>query len=133
MGVVQDPVADMLARVRNAQNAGHATVEMPASNLKESILKIFSDRGYVGAVERLDEGPQGKLVVELKYDRDSVGLIQNLKRVSKPSRRTYVRVDEIPAVLNGLGVAILSTSRGVLAGDDARAANVGGELLCTIY
>lgn len=133
MGVVQDPVADMLARVRNAQGAGHAVVEMPASNLKEAILKIFSERGYVGSVERIDEGPQGKLVVELKYDRNSKGLIQNLKRVSKPSRRVYVRVDEIPAVLNGLGVAVLSTSRGVLAGDDARAANVGGELLCTIY
>lgn len=133
MGVIQDPVADMLARLRNAQTARHAVVELPASNLKEAILKIFVARGYIGGVERVDEGPQGKLVVQLRYDRDNIGLIQNMKRVSKPSRRIYVGVDEIPPVLNGLGVAVLSTSQGVLADDDARAANVGGELLCTIY
>lgn len=133
MSSVQDPVADLLTQVRNAQQAGHATAEIPASNLKEAILKIFVDRGYLGGVERIDKGPQGTLVVELRYDREEVGMIQVVKRISKPSRRVYVGVDEIPDVLNGLGVAILSTSRGVLADDDARAANVGGELLCTVY
>ncbi len=133
MSSVQDPVADLLTRVRNAQQAGHATVEVPASNLKEAILGILVDRGYLGSVERIDKGPQGTLVAEMRYDREQVGLIQNIKRISMPSRRVYVGVDEIPDILNGLGVAILSTSRGVLADDDARAANVGGELLCSVY
>ena len=133
MSGIQDPVADLLTRVRNAQQAGHAITEVPASNLKQAVLQILVDRGYLESVERVDEGPQGKLVVGLRYDKDSVGMIQKLRRVSKPSRRVYVGVDEIPEVLNGLGVAILSTSRGVLADDDARAANVGGELLCTVY
>jgi small subunit ribosomal protein S8 len=133
MGVVQDPVADMLCRLRNAQMAGHATMRVPASNLKEAILKIFSERGYIGSVARIDEGPQGSIEVELRYDRNNKGLIQRIQRVSKPSRRVYVGVDEIPSVLNGLGLAVLSTSRGVLADIDARAAHVGGELLCTIY
>lgn len=133
MGVVQDPVADMLCRLRNAQMAGHATMQVPASNLKEAILTIFAAKGYVGAVTRIDEGPQGTIEVQLRYDRDNKGLIQKIKRVSKPSRRIYVGVGEIPDVLNGLGLAVLSTSQGVLADEDARAANVGGELLCTIY
>lgn len=133
MSGIQDPVADLLTRVRNAQQAGHATTEVPASNLKEAVLKILVERGYLESVERSDRGPQGTLVVGLRYDGDSVGMIQKLRRVSKPSKRVYVGVDEIPDVLNGLGTAILSTSRGVLTDDDARAANVGGELLCTVY
>ena len=133
MSGIQDPVADLLTRVRNAQQARHATVNVPASNLKEAILEILVDRGYLASVERIDEGPQGTLVAELRYDGENVGLIQSIKRVSRPSRRVYVGVDEIPEVLNGLGVAILSTSRGVLADDEARTANVGGELLCTVY
>ncbi len=133
MSSIQDPVADLLTHVRNAQQASHAFAEIPASNLKEAILKILVERGYLGGVERIDKGPQGTLVAELRYDREEIGMIQKIKRVSKPSRRVYVGVDEIPDVLNGLGVAILSTSRGVLADDDARAANVGGELLCTVY
>ncbi len=133
MSGIQDPVADLLTRVRNAQQAGHATTEVPASNLKEAILQILVDRGYLESVSRTEHGPQGTLVVGLRYDKESVGMIQKVRRVSKPSRRVYVGVEEIPPVLNGLGVAILSTSRGVLADDDARAANVGGELLCTVY
>src|SRR5690554_3034459 len=133
MGVVQDPVADMLTRIRNGQQAGHATVEMFVSNLKFAVIKILADRGYVDGVDRIDEGPQGKLVVSLRYDKDEVGMIRSLKRVSKPSRRVYVGVDEIPSVLNGLNLAMLSTSRGVLSDSDARAAKVGGELLCTVY
>ena len=133
MSGIQDPVADLLTQVRNAQQAGHATADIPASNLKEAILQILVDRGYLESVERLDEGPQGTLRAQLRYDRDEVGMIQSLKRISKPSRRVYVGVEEVPRVLNGLGIAILSTSRGVLADDEARSANVGGEVLCTVY
>lgn len=133
MSSIQDPVADLLTRVRNAQQARHATMRVPASNLKEAVLEILVDRGYLGSVERTDEGPQGTLVAELRYDKDDVGMIQSIERVSRPARRVYVGVEDIPSVLNGLGVAILSTSSGVLADDEARAANVGGELLCTVY
>lgn len=133
MSSVEDPVADLLTQVRNAQQAGHATTEIPASNLKEAILEILVDRGYLGGVRRTDRGPQGTLIAELRYDREEVGMIQSIERASRPARRMYVGVDEIPDVLNGLGISILSTSRGVMTGDDARAANVGGELLCTIY
>ncbi len=130
---VDDPVADLLTHIRNAQLAGHATVETPASNLREAILEILVDRGYLGGVERIDQGPQGILRAGVRYDQDGEGMIQSMKRVSRPARRVYVGVDEIPDVLNGLGIAILSTSRGVLAGDDAQAANVGGELLAKVY
>ena len=133
MTAMQDPIADLLTRVRNAQGAGHASVEIPASNLKEAILNILVERGYLKSVERRDEGPQGVLFAELAYDREDIGHIQKIKRVSRPSRRVYVGVEEIPDVLNGLGLAILSTSKGVLADDQARAAHVGGELLCTVY
>lgn len=133
MSAIGDPVADLLTRVRNAQQAGHATAEIPASNLKEAILEILVDRGYLGGVTRTDEGPQGTLIAEIRYDREDVGMIQSIKRVSRPARRVYVGSGEIPDVLNGLGIAILSTSRGVMTGDDAEAANVGGELLCKVY
>lgn len=133
MSSVEDPVADLLTHVRNAQQAGHTHVEIPASNLKEAILKILVERGYLADARRTPHGPQGTLVAELRYDGEDVGMIQSMKRVSRPARRVYVGVDEIPDVLNGLGIAVLSTSKGVMTGDDARASNVGGELLCTIY
>lgn len=133
MSSIEDPVADLLTRIRNAQLAGHATAEVPASNLKEAILEIMVERGYLTDVTRSAEGAHGTLVAELRYDRDGEGMIQSMKRVSRPARRVYVGADEVPDVLNGLGIAILSTSRGVMAGDDARASNVGGELLCTVY
>ena len=133
MGVVQDPIADLLTRIRNGQMAGHAQVLVPASKMKFEITKILKDYGYIVDTRRIDEGPQGVIEITLKYDRDEDGVIRNLKRVSKPSRRVYVSVDEIPPVLNGLGVAILSTSKGVLGDREARAAHVGGELLLTVY
>lgn len=133
MANVNDPIADMLTRLRNAQMARHARVNMPGSKMKLAIAKILKDLGYVGEVEWLQHGPQGEIVIELKYDRDNEPMIRHLKRVSKPSRRVYVGAQEIQPVLNGLGAAILSTSRGVLSDDAARAANVGGELLCTVY
>lgn len=133
MAVIQDPIADMLTRIRNGQMAGHASLTLPGSKMKLAIAKILSQYGYVGEVEWLDEGYQGAIRIELKYDERNRPLIKNLTRISKPSRRQYVGVDEIPQVLNGLGLAILSTSRGVLADREARAAKVGGELVCTVY
>ena len=133
MAVIQDPLADMLTRVRNSQSAGHAHVVVPGSKLKLAVAKILSQYGYVGAVEWLDDGPQGAVRIELGYDDQGKGLIQNLRRISKPSRRRYVGAGEIPEVLNGLGIAVLSTSRGVISDREARAENVGGELLCSVY
>lgn len=133
MSSIEDPVADLMTRIRNGQQAGHATVEIPASSFKESILEILVEYGYLAGSQRTDEGPQGTLVAELKYDREGDGIIQSMQRVSKPARRVYAGVDEIPEVLNGLGIAVVSTSQGVMSGDDARAANMGGEVLCKIY
>ena len=133
MAVLQDPIADMLTRIRNGQLAGHASTTVPGSKMKLAIAKILSQYGYVGEVQWLDEGPQGAISIELRYDENNRPLIRHLQRVSKPSRRQYVGVDEIPPVLNGLGLAILSTSRGLLADREARAEKVGGELVCTVY
>ena len=133
MNTTNDPIADMLTRLRNAQLARHARVEMPGSKMKLAIARILQTRGYVGEVTWSDEGPQGSLAIELRSDRGDDPLIRCVKRESRPARRVYVGVNEIPKVLNGLGVAILSTSKGVLSDDEARAAKVGGELLCTVY
>jgi small subunit ribosomal protein S8 len=133
MAVIQDPIADMLTRIRNAQGAKHASCEMPGSKLKLAVAKILSQYGYVGDVEWLDEGPQGAVRIGLRYDNDGVPLIRKLQRISKPSRRRYVGAGQIPPVLNGLGLAVLSTSRGVISDREARAENIGGELLCTVY
>ena len=132
MANTNDPIADMLTRIRNAQIARHAGCDIPDSKMKLAIAKILSKYGYVDDVAWSDEGPQGKIHVTLRYADDGP-LITKLERVSKPSRRVYVGVDEIPDVLNGLGIAILSTSRGVITDREARAENVGGELVCTVY
>jgi small subunit ribosomal protein S8 len=133
MSNTNDPISDLLTRIRNGQMGAHKQVIIPGSKMKLAICKILEDRGYIENVQWFDEGPQGKISVQLRYDDEEVPMIHNLRRVSRPSRRVYVGVDEIPQVLNGLGVAILSTSRGVLSDRDARAANVGGEVLCEIY
>ncbi len=133
MATHQDPIADMLTRIRNGQMAGHASVSMPGSKMKRAIAKILSDYGYVGEVSWSEEGHQGTLTIELRYDNDNKPLIKKLRRISKPSLRRYVGVDEIPPVLNGLGLAILSTSKGVIADREARAQKLGGELVCTVY
>mgnify|MGYP001810207584 CR=1 FL=1 len=125
---VVDPIADMLARIRNAHGAFHSTVEMPASKMKLAIAEILKDEGYIaecGAAE-------GKLKLTLKYAAGKPA-ISGLKKVSTPGRRTYVGVEDIPRVQNGLGICILSTSHGVLAGTKAAAEKVGGELLCEIW
>lgn len=133
MAVHQDPIADMLTRIRNGQHAQHAKVVIPGSKLKLAVAKILSQYGYIGDVSWSDEGHQGEVHVGLRYDDNGVGLIRKIQRVSKPSRRQYVSASEIPPVLNGLGLAVLSTSRGVISDREARAENVGGELLCTVY
>lgn len=133
MAKLTDPISDLLTRIRNAQLARHAQLELPGSKIKYEITKILQKHGYVESTQWVDEGPQGKIRVGLRYDAQSAPIIKKLKRVSRPSRRIYVGVGEIPAVLNGLGIAILSTSRGLLTDREARAANVGGELLCTVY
>ena len=126
-----DVIADMLTRIRNAISAKHETVEIPASNSKKAIADILLREGYVSSVEII-EGVQGTIKITLKYDGANK-VITGLKRVSKPGLRKYAGVDDIPRVLNGLGIAILSTSKGVMTDKEARVQNIGGEVLCYVY
>lgn len=129
-----DPIADLLTRIRNAQQARHNNVEAPRSRIKLEIVKILKREGFVdGYVEETSDTPQGTIKIFLKYDDDRDGVIRGLSRVSKPSRRVYVGRDDVPRVRSGLGVAILTTSRGVLTDRQARQAGVGGEVLCHIW
>ena len=128
-----DPIADFLTRIRNAARAKHSRVEIPASRVKGEIAKILLDQGYVNAVKLVDDQKQGLLRVYLKYDNENAPAIEGLKRISKPGRRIYVRREEIPRVMGGYGIAVLSTSRGIMTGNDAREHGVGGELLCQIW
>jgi small subunit ribosomal protein S8 len=133
--MVTDPIADYLTRLRNAMMAGHKVVEMPASNLRKNITKILQDQGYILSYKFEDEGHiQGVIKIALKYHpKTKEPAIRSLKRVSKPGLRKYVDTDSIPRVLNGLGIAILSTSKGVITDKEARKLNVGGEVLCYIH
>jgi len=133
--VMTDPLADMLTRIRNAGKARHAEVRIPASQLKHEVVRVLSDAGYLGAVRaEEDEGGRSWLVVELRYSpRGEQPLIDTLTRISRPGRRVYVRKDAVPRVRNGLGLAVLSTSKGVLSDRAAREAQVGGELLCEVW
>lgn len=132
--MIQDPIADYLNRVRNAILAGHKVVEIPASNLKREITRILEDQGFILKYKVEDNGPQGTIKIALKYDKvTNEPAIRSLKRVSKPGLRTYKGTDELPRVINGLGVAIVSTSKGVMTDKEARKANVGGEVLCYVY
>jgi len=133
MSAYTDTVADYLTRIRNAQQARHRHVDIPASKLKRAMTQILVDKGYVRNYLNIDDGKQGLLRVYLKYDRQGQPAIQNLQRVSRPGLRKYVGKDELPRVLNGLGVAILSTSRGVLTDKEARQINIGGEVLAYVY
>jgi small subunit ribosomal protein S8 len=133
MATTNDPISDLLTRIRNAVSARHGSLRIPASKTLGSIANILKDEGYLQGCELLDEGPQKTLVLHLRYLGDRSNAITTLKRVSKPSRRRYVGVGDIPRVKNGLGIAILSTSRGVMTGGQAREQRVGGEVLCTIW
>ena len=129
-----DPIADYLTRVRNAIKANHRVVEIPASNLKKEITKVLFDKGYITNYKFDDDGVQGTIKIALKYNPVSkISAIRTLKRVSKPGLRKYAGVDSMPRVLNGLGIAILSTSKGVMTDKEARLQNVGGEVLCYVY
>lgn len=128
-----DPIADFLTRIRNAQQAGHRRVDIPASKLKRALTKILLDKGYIQNYMDIDDGKQGLLRLFLKYDGYGQPVIRNIQRVSKPGLRQYVPANEVPRVLNGLGIAILTTSQGVMTDKEARKLNVGGELLCTVY
>ena len=129
---ITDPIADMLTRIRNANNAKHDTVDVPASNMKKSIAQILLDEGYIKSFQIIDDGTQGTIHIALKYNgKDKV--ITGLRRVSKPGLRVYVGADELPRVLRGLGIAIVSTSKGVMTDKAARAAHVGGEVLAFVW
>ena len=129
-----DPVADYLTRVRNAVMARHKVVEVPASSLKKEITKILHEKGYILSYKFVEDGHQGSIKIALKYHpKSKVSAIKNIERISKPGLRKYAGANELPRVLNGLGIAILSTSRGVITDKEARGLNVGGEVLCYIY
>lgn len=129
-----DPIADYLTRVRNASRAGHRVVEIPASNLKREITKILFDQGYILSYKFEDQGAQGTIKIALKYDKlTKEPVIRKIERVSKPGLRKYSGKDSLPRVLNGLGIAIVSTSHGVMTGKQAQTENVGGEVLCYVY
>ncbi len=127
-----DPIADMLTRIRNANSAKHPSVDIPASKMKKKIAEILYEEGYISKFESIDEGVQGVLRVELKYDGNT-RVITGIKRISKPGLRVYVNKDEVPKVLGGLGTAILSTSSGVMTDKAARKMGVGGEVICFVW
>ena len=129
---ITDPIADMLTRIRNANSARHDTVDIPASNMKKSIAQILLDEGYIKSYKVEDDGIQGMIHITLKYNGKEK-VITGLRRVSKPGLRVYVGADELPRVLRGLGVAIISTSKGIMTDKAARAAHVGGEVLAFVW
>ncbi len=131
--VMTDPIADMLTRIRNGNNAKHETVDIPASNMKKSIANILLEEGFIKGFDVIEDAKQGILRVQLKYGKDNEKIISGLKRISKPGLRVYVKSDEIPRVLGGLGIAILSTSKGIITDKEARKEGVGGEVICYIW
>ncbi len=131
--VINDPIADMLTRIRNALVARHDAVTIPASNMKKAIAKILLDEGYVKSIDFIDDGLQGQIKIALKYAQGKSSVIKGLKRISKPGLRVYAKNDEIPKVLGGLGIAVISTSKGVMSDRTARTSGVGGEVLAYIW
>ncbi len=132
--ITTDPIADFLTRIRNAIKARHRVVEIPASNLKKELTKVLYDKGYIQSYKFDSDSPQGTIKIALKYNAlTKQSAIVNLTRVSKPGLRKYAKADELPRVLNGLGIAILSTSKGVVTDKEARTLNIGGEVLCYVY
>jgi len=131
--VMTDPIADFLTRIRNANNARHTKVEIPASNLKKGMADILKSEGFVKDVEFVEDDKQGIVRVFLKYGQNNERVITGLKRISKPGLRVYVNAEEVPKVLNGLGIALVSTSEGVVTDKTARAKNIGGEVLAYVW
>jgi len=133
MAAITDPVADLLTRIRNANTANHKSVDVPASRVKAAIAQILKDEGFIEDVERLNEGPQGTLRVRLKYGPEKEKVITGLRRISRPGLRVYTGKTEIPRVLGGLGLVIMSTSQGIMSGKRAKKLGVGGEVLAYVW
>ena len=130
---ITDPIADMLTRIRNANSAKHETVEIPASNMKKEISRILVDEGYIKSYEVIEDGKQGMIKLSLKYGPNKAKVLQGLERISKPGLRVYVSCEDMPKVMRGLGIAIVSTSKGIMTDKAARKAKVGGEVLAFIW
>ena len=131
--MMTDPIADMLTRIRNGGMAGHKKIEVPASNMKKALAGILKEHGYIEDFSVIDDKKQGILMIYLRYSAPKKSVISGLKRISKPGRRIYVDKTNIPKVLNGMGIAILSTSKGVITDRQARETGVGGEWLCSVW
>lgn len=130
---ITDPIADMLTRIRNANTAKHETVDVPASNMKKAIAEILNEEGYIAGYQVIEDGKQGVIRIALKYGPNKEKVISGLKRVSKPGLRIYAGAEELPRVLKGLGIAIVSTSKGIMTDRAARKQNIGGEVLAFIW
>ncbi len=130
---ITDPIADMLTRIRNANSAKHETVDIPASNMKKAIAQILLDEGYIASYKVIEDDKQGVIRVTLKYGENKSAVITGLRRVSKPGLRIYSNVEDMPKVMKGLGIAIISTSKGIMTDREARKLNVGGEVLAFVW
>ncbi len=130
---ITDPIADMLTRIRNANTAKHETVDIPASNMKKAIAEILNNEGYIKGYQIIEDGKQGVIRVTLKYGANKEKVISGIKRVSKPGLRMYAPADELPRVLKGLGIAIISTSKGIMTDKEARKQHIGGEVLAFVW
>ncbi len=130
---ITDPIADLLTRIRNANSAKHTSVDVPASNMKKAIVEILKNEGYIKEYQIIEDGKQGVIRITLKYGPNNEKVISGLKRVSKPGLRFYASVDELPRVLKGLGIAIISTSKGIMTDKEARKAHMGGEVLAFVW
>ena len=128
-----DPIADMLTRIRNANSAGHKTVEVPASKIKKSIAEILKDEGYINGFEVKEDGKQGVIDIEMKYGPENEKVITGIKKISKPGLKVYAKANEVPRVLGGLGIAFISTSNGLISDKKARELGVGGEVICYVW
>ncbi len=131
--VMTDPIADMLTRIRNANSINHSTVEIPGSKLKMELARIFKEEGFVRDVEFVNDGKQGTIRIMLKYGPQKDKVISGIKRISKPGLRVYAQKDQIPKVLGGLGIAVLSTSQGIMTDKQARQKGIGGEVICYVW
>jgi small subunit ribosomal protein S8 len=128
-----DPIADMLTRIRNANTVGHETVEIPASKIKRSIAEILLEEGYIKGFDVIDDNKQGIIKVQMKYGANKERVISGIKKISKPGLKVYAKANEVPKVLGGLGIAIISTSKGVISDKEARKLGVGGEVICYVW
>ena len=128
-----DPIADMLTRIRNANTVGHTTVEIPASNMKKAIAEILLNEGFIGGFEVIEDNKQGVIKVQMKYGAGKEKVINGIKKISKPGLKVYAKANEVPSVLGGLGIAIISTSKGIISDKEARKLGVGGEVICYVW